>query len=171
MFYQSQGQVSNSRILSTYPVLLILIFLKRFYLFIFTERGRKGKKQGEKHWCERETSISLRSYVSPRNLTCNPGMCPDREQTRDPPLCGQQPTNWATPVVLFSCHFYLAPRLPFQFKFLFKYFCNKLRKDTKMLTLESIKNNVNVLKERVREKRKRNCFCVRTHILSSLELH
>ena len=32
-------------------------FLKRFYLFIFRERG-KGGREGENHRCEREISIS-----------------------------------------------------------------------------------------------------------------
>ena len=31
--------------------------LKRFYLFIFRERGRKGEREGEKHQCMRETPI------------------------------------------------------------------------------------------------------------------
>ena len=30
---------------------------KIFYLFIFRERRREGKREGEKHWCMRETSI------------------------------------------------------------------------------------------------------------------
>ena len=27
------------------------LFLKRFYLFIFRERGREGEREGEKHQC------------------------------------------------------------------------------------------------------------------------
>ena len=30
----------------------------RFYLFIFREKGRKGEREGEKYWCERDTLIS-----------------------------------------------------------------------------------------------------------------
>ena len=49
-----------------------LIFLKRFYLFIFRERGREGESKGEKHQC------MVASHTSPtRDLACNPGMCPD----------------------------------------------------------------------------------------------
>ena len=36
--------------------LFYFIFLK--ILFIFSKRGRKGEREGEKHWCERETLIS-----------------------------------------------------------------------------------------------------------------
>ena len=43
-----------------------------FYLFIFIERRREGEREGEKHQCVRDTSIS-------RDLACNPGTCPDWE--------------------------------------------------------------------------------------------
>ena len=41
-------------------------------LIDFRGRAREGEKKGEKHWCERETSISCLSYV-PRNgnRACN----------------------------------------------------------------------------------------------------
>ena len=49
-------------------------FLKMFYLFIFTERGREGERGGEKHQCV------VASHAPPTgNLACNPGMCPDWE--------------------------------------------------------------------------------------------
>ena len=34
-----------------------------FYLFIFRERGREGEREGEKHQCERQTSISCPSHM------------------------------------------------------------------------------------------------------------
>ena len=40
----------------------ILRFLKKI-LFIFKERGRKGEREGEKHWYVRETSIGCLSYT------------------------------------------------------------------------------------------------------------
>ena len=47
---------------------------KRFYLFIFRERGREGEREGEKHQCV------LASHVLPsEDLAHNPGMCPEWE--------------------------------------------------------------------------------------------
>ena len=49
-------------------------FLKRFYLFIFSERGREGKREGEKYQCV------VASQAPPTGvLAHNPGMCPDWE--------------------------------------------------------------------------------------------
>ena len=36
----------------------LTIVLKRFYLFIFRERGREGEREGEKQQCEREATIA-----------------------------------------------------------------------------------------------------------------
>ena len=52
---------------------------KRFYLFIFRERGREGERKGEKHQCE-----SHLSYSPTRDLACNLGMCPDWESNQWP---------------------------------------------------------------------------------------
>ena len=47
---------------------------KRFYLFIFRQRGREGEREGEKYQCV------VASYVAPSgDLAHNPGMCPDKE--------------------------------------------------------------------------------------------
>ena len=54
-------------------------FLKRFYLFIFRERGREGEREGEKHQCV------VASHVPPTgDLAHNPGVCPDWELNCDP---------------------------------------------------------------------------------------
>ena len=55
-------------------------FKKYFiYLFIFREGGREGEREGEKHQCV------VASHVAPTgDLVCNPGMCPDWNQTSDP---------------------------------------------------------------------------------------
>ena len=51
----------------------LIYFLKRFYLFIFRQRGREGGRQAEKHcvvaFCMPPTG----------DLARNPGMCPDWE--------------------------------------------------------------------------------------------
>ena len=39
------------------------LFFKRFYLFVFRERGREGEREGKKHQCVRETSINYLLYV------------------------------------------------------------------------------------------------------------
>ena len=41
-----------------------VFFKKIFYLLIFRERGREGEREGEKHECERETSIGCLSYAA-----------------------------------------------------------------------------------------------------------
>ena len=54
-------------------------FLKRFYLFIFRQRGREGEKEGEKYQCV------VASHAPPtRDLAHNPGMCPDLELNQLP---------------------------------------------------------------------------------------
>ena len=51
---------------------------EKVILCIFRERGRAGEREGEKHGCVRETSISCLSHVPPTgDLTHNPGKCPD----------------------------------------------------------------------------------------------
>ena len=45
------------------------IFLERFYLFIFRERGREGDREGEKHHGVRETSICFLLHA-PRQGPC-----------------------------------------------------------------------------------------------------
>ena len=52
---------------------------KRFYLFIFRERGRWGERKGEKHQCV------VASCTSPAgDSACNPGTCPDWESIQQP---------------------------------------------------------------------------------------
>ena len=58
---------------------VILLFKKRFYTFIFRERGRKGEKEGEKYRCVRDSVASCmpqlgtwpanQAYVLTRNRT------------------------------------------------------------------------------------------------------
>ena len=54
-------------------------------LIDFREEGRKGEKEREKHWCERETSIRCLSYapVPDQDRTRNLDMHPDLNQTLD----------------------------------------------------------------------------------------
>ena len=59
-------------------------FLKRFYLFTFTERGREGEREGEKHQCVRDTSISCSWMYPTEDLAHYPGICPDWELNQRP---------------------------------------------------------------------------------------
>ena len=55
-------------------ILHLIVFLKRFYSFIFreTETGREGEREGEKCQCV------VASPAPPTgDMACNPGMCPD----------------------------------------------------------------------------------------------
>ena len=57
-------------------IILLSVFLI-FYLFICREKGRDGEREGEKHQCV------VASPTPPiRDLTCNPGMCPDWDFSR-----------------------------------------------------------------------------------------
>ena len=67
-------------------------FKKILYLFIFREQEGGGEREGEKHLCERETSICGLGV-----RTCNSGMCPDWESTSNLSLYRTMP-NQATPV-------------------------------------------------------------------------
>ena len=48
--------------------------LKDFYLFIFRERGREGKRKGEKHQC-----VVASRMLPTGDLAHNPGICLDWE--------------------------------------------------------------------------------------------
>ena len=54
-------------------------FLKRFYSFIFRERGREGEREGEKQQCVGASHMTLTG-----DLAHNPGMCPDWELNQWP---------------------------------------------------------------------------------------
>ena len=62
----------------------LVFYLKIAFVYLFLERG-KGKKK------EREININTKEKQGSvdRNLTCNPGMCPDWEPNL--PLCGMMP--------------------------------------------------------------------------------
>ena len=74
--------------------LSLFLFEDFIYLFIFVclftrERGREGKeREGEKHWCERETSITCLPYmpwwIKPTTQVC----ALTGNQTSDLLICG-----------------------------------------------------------------------------------
>ena len=54
-------------------------FFKKYFIYLFLERGREGEKEGEKH------QRVVASYSLPTgDLACNPGMCPDWESKQQP---------------------------------------------------------------------------------------
>ena len=60
---------SNPLWLFLLPFYFSFFFLKkRFYLFIFRERGREGEREGEKH------QGGVASHLPTGDLACNPGM-------------------------------------------------------------------------------------------------
>ena len=59
---------------------IFIFFFKRFYLFIFRERGREGKRGGEKQQCV----VASHHHPHPRGQAHNPGMCPDWESNQRP---------------------------------------------------------------------------------------
>ena len=61
-----------------------IIFFKRFYLFIFRERGKEGEIEGQKYQCVVASPVPLTG-----DLARKPGMCPDWESNRRP--FGSQP--------------------------------------------------------------------------------
>ena len=54
-------------------------FLKRFYLFVFRERGREGERKGEKHQCVVASCVTLTG-----DLAHHPGICPYWESNQQP---------------------------------------------------------------------------------------
>ena len=54
-------------------------FFKRFYLFIFQDRGREGEREGEKHQYMFASNTPLNG-----DLAHNLGMYPDWESNRRP---------------------------------------------------------------------------------------
>ena len=57
----------------------VSFFFLRFYLFIFRERAREGEREGETHWCSRETSVCASHMPPTKDLARNPGTGPDWE--------------------------------------------------------------------------------------------
>ena len=81
------------------PARSFLFFFLRSYIFIFRERGKRGRKR-EKHQCV------VASHVSPTgHLACDPSMCPDWESNRQPfgSQAGTQTTEPHQPGQIFSC--------------------------------------------------------------------
>ena len=58
-----------------------LFLEKRFYLFIFRERGREGEREGETR-----QGVVASGGPPTGDLACHQGLCPDRE-------CNQQPSG------------------------------------------------------------------------------
>ena len=72
------SNISKNSITSTYNQYKNSFF-KRFYLFIFRERGREREREGEKQQCV------VASHVAPiGDLACNPGTCPDWDSNQQP---------------------------------------------------------------------------------------
>ena len=44
-----------------FPICLICYILFILFIFIFKEKGKEGEKEGERHQCEKETSIGCLS--------------------------------------------------------------------------------------------------------------
>ena len=79
----SQSYTSHTQVLAH-----LFGVLKRFYFFIFRERGRERERKGEKYRADRETLIG-----------CQPQpMCPDQESPGDFHFAGRATANGATPV-------------------------------------------------------------------------
>ena len=54
-------------------------FNKKFYLFIFRQRGREGERKGEKHQC-----VVASHSPTTGDLVHNPSTCPDWESNQQP---------------------------------------------------------------------------------------
>ena len=55
-----------------------VLYFKDF-IYLFLERGREGKREGEEHQCV------IAFHVSPTgDLASNPGMCPDWKSNQGP---------------------------------------------------------------------------------------
>ena len=72
----SNNDLANSFIVF---ILFYFYFLKDFIYFIFTQRGREGEKEGEKHQC-----VVASHVPHTGDLACNPGMCSEWELNQRP---------------------------------------------------------------------------------------
>ena len=83
------------------------LFLKRFYLFIFRERGREEEREGEKYQCV------VASRLPPTgDLAHNPGLCLTRNQTGNPWFTGHAQStelHLATAKLYISYNWEFAP--------------------------------------------------------------
>ena len=69
--------------------------------FIFLREGREGERKGNKHWCERETSLNFLSYAPSLRLNLQPRHMPwSGIEPMTFRFVGWCPTKWAT---LVSC--------------------------------------------------------------------
>ena len=70
------------------------LFYFNFIFFYFQREGEK-KREGENHWCERETSIGCLSHSPNKDRTWDPCICPDWESNWRPftSLQADQPTE------------------------------------------------------------------------------
>ena len=59
------------------------IFFKRFFIYIFLERGEEKEKEKERNINVQDKYQSVASHTpTTRNLVHNPGMCPDWESNQ-----------------------------------------------------------------------------------------
>ena len=57
----------------------MLNYFKKYFIYLFLERGREGEREGEEHPCV------VASGASPTGvLDRNPGMCPDWDWNQQP---------------------------------------------------------------------------------------
>ena len=56
-----------------------MFLFKKYFIYLFLERGREAVREGEKHHC-----VVASSTPPTGDLACNPGMCPDWELSWSP---------------------------------------------------------------------------------------
>ena len=78
-----------------------------FLLILERRREKKRNGEGEKHQCDRETSLGCFPYCTQnRDQTHNLGMFPDWELNQQPfGVQENAPTNWATQTGMASIYF------------------------------------------------------------------
>ena len=70
------------------------LFFKKDFIYVFLERGERGKREEEKHQCMRETSIGcLLNASQPETRLTTQSCALTGNQTSDPSLCGVMPKH------------------------------------------------------------------------------
>ena len=79
---------------------------KRFYLFIFRERGKKGEGKGEIIHVRKKHRLVASRTPPTGDLACIPGMCPDWESNQRPfgSHAGAQSTELPQPGLFLRLH-------------------------------------------------------------------
>ena len=91
---ERQTDTQNDLVASKVYLEQNLFLFKKYFIYFFGHRGREGEKEGEKHRCERQTSIICLLYTpEPVTEPTAQACAPARNQTSNLLLCRRTPSQ------------------------------------------------------------------------------